>query len=69
MAARWRSRATHQGRWALRKRQGGGIHGDIRLPHRGGKIAQSWTVEDQLGLMAQIGAIPEPGQSEEASPT
>jgi predicted ester cyclase len=27
----------------------------------GGKIAESWTVEDQLGLMRQIGAIPEPG--------
>ena len=35
----------------------------------GGKIAESWTVEDQLGLMRQIGAIPEPGRSEEASPT
>jgi predicted ester cyclase len=27
----------------------------------GGKIAQSWSVEDQCGLMALIGAIPEPG--------
>jgi predicted ester cyclase len=35
----------------------------------GGKIAESWNSEDQLGLMLQIGAIPEPGQSEEASPT
>jgi predicted ester cyclase len=35
----------------------------------GGKIAESWNSEDQLGLMRQIGAIPEPGQSEEASPT
>jgi predicted ester cyclase len=26
-----------------------------------GKIAQEWTVEDQFGLMQQIGAIPEPG--------
>jgi predicted ester cyclase len=34
-----------------------------------GKIAQSWSVEDQLGLMGQIGAIPEPEQSEEASRT
>jgi SnoaL-like polyketide cyclase len=34
----------------------------------GGKIAESWTVEDQFGLMRQIGAIPEPGQSEGASP-
>jgi predicted ester cyclase len=34
-----------------------------------GRIAESWNEEDQLGLMRQIGAIPEPGQSEEASPT
>ena len=34
-----------------------------------GKIAESWMVEDQFGLMRQIGAIPEPGRSEEASPT
>jgi len=27
----------------------------------GDKIAQSWSVEDQFGLMAQIGAIPKPG--------
>jgi predicted ester cyclase len=35
----------------------------------GGKIAQSWNIEDQLGLMRQIEVVPESGQSEEASPT
>jgi steroid delta-isomerase-like uncharacterized protein len=34
-----------------------------------GKIAELWGQEDMLGMMQQIGAIPEPGQSEEASPT
>jgi len=34
-----------------------------------GKIAEEWTVEDELGLMRQIGAFPGPEQSEEASPT
>jgi predicted ester cyclase len=34
-----------------------------------GKIAASWNIEDQFGLMRQIGAVPEPGQSEEANPT
>jgi predicted ester cyclase len=34
-----------------------------------GKIAESWNFEDKLGLMRQIGVIPEPRQSEEASPT
>jgi predicted ester cyclase len=27
----------------------------------GGRIAESWTVEDQVGLMRQIGAVPESG--------
>jgi predicted ester cyclase len=29
----------------------------------GDRIAESWTVEEELGLMRQIGAVPEPGQS------
>jgi predicted ester cyclase len=33
------------------------------------KIVEMWNQEDVLGMMQQIGAIPEPGQSEEASPT
>jgi predicted ester cyclase len=33
------------------------------------KIEEMWNQEDVLGMMQQIGAIPEPGQSEEASPT
>jgi predicted ester cyclase len=28
----------------------------------GERIAESWTEEDELGLMRQIGAVPEPGQ-------
>jgi predicted ester cyclase len=35
----------------------------------GGKIAESWNSEDQLGLMRQIGAVTDLDQSEEASPT
>ena len=27
-----------------------------------GKIAEPWNVEDELGLMRQIGAVPEVGQ-------
>jgi predicted ester cyclase len=34
-----------------------------------GKIVEMWNQEDVLGMMRQIGAIPEPDQSEEASPT
>ena len=35
----------------------------------GGKVAEHWFEMDLLGLMRQLGAIPEPGQSEEASAT
>jgi predicted ester cyclase len=34
-----------------------------------GKTVEMWNQEDVLGMMRQIGAIPEPGHSEEASPT
>src|SRR5215211_6784887 len=34
-----------------------------------GKIVESWVEIDMLGVMQQLGAVPEPGQSEEASPT
>jgi steroid delta-isomerase-like uncharacterized protein len=35
----------------------------------GGKIAESWSNYDLMGLMQQLGVIPSPEQSEEASPT
>jgi predicted ester cyclase len=35
----------------------------------GGKVAEHWFEMDLLGLMGQLGAIPDPEQSEEASPT
>jgi predicted ester cyclase len=34
-----------------------------------GKIVESWIEVDMLGVMQQLGAVPEPGQSEEASVT
>jgi hypothetical protein len=34
-----------------------------------GKVQEHWFEMDLLGLMRQLGAIPEPEQSEEASPT
>jgi predicted ester cyclase len=34
-----------------------------------GKIVESWVEVDMLGVMEQLGAVPEVGQSEEASPT
>jgi steroid delta-isomerase-like uncharacterized protein len=35
----------------------------------GGQVEEHWVELDLLGLMQQLGAIPEPEQSEEASPT
>jgi predicted ester cyclase len=34
-----------------------------------GKILESWVEMDMLGVMQQLGAVPEPGQSEEAGPS
>ena len=71
VVARWRSRATHQGKYMGIAPTGKEVKftGISFYRVEGGKIAQSWNIEDQLGLMRQIGVVPEPGQSEEASPT
>jgi predicted ester cyclase len=71
VVARWRSRATHQGDYMGIAPSGKEVQftGISFYRIEEGKIAESWNIEDQLGLMRQIGAIPEPGQSEEATPT
>jgi predicted ester cyclase len=71
VVARWRSRATHQGEYMGIAPTGNEVEytGISFYRVEEGKIAQSWNIEDQLSLMRQIGAIPEPEQSEEASPT
>jgi predicted ester cyclase len=71
IVARWRSRATHQGEYMGIPPSGKEVEFTGISVYRieAGKIAESWNVEDQLGLMQQIGAIPEPEQSEEATPT
>jgi len=63
VVAHWRSRATHQGNYMNIPPTGNRIEFTGISVYRieEGKIAQSWTVEDQFGLMQQIGAIPEPG--------
>jgi predicted ester cyclase len=72
VVARWSSRATHRGDYMGIAPSGKEVEFTGISVYRieEGKIAESWSVEDQLGLMRQIGAIPEPEQSEEAaSPT
>jgi predicted ester cyclase len=63
VVARWRSRATHQGTYMSIPATGKEVEFTGISVYRieGDKIALSWTVEDQFGLMQQIGAIPEPG--------
>jgi hypothetical protein len=34
-----------------------------------GKIVESWVEVDMLGVMEQLGVVPEPQQSEDASST
>src|SRR5215208_3163516 len=71
VVARWRSHATHQGDYMGIAPTGNEVEftGISFYRVEGGKIAQSWNIEDQLGLMRQIGVVPEPGQSDEASST
>ena len=34
-----------------------------------GKVVEHWSMGDNLGMMQQLGVIPQPGDAEEASPT
>jgi steroid delta-isomerase-like uncharacterized protein len=71
VAARWIAHATHKGEYMGIPPTGKAVEFTGISVYRieGGKIAESWTVEDEFGLMRQLGAVPEPEQSEEASPT
>ncbi|HEU4493370.1 MAG TPA: ester cyclase [Rubrobacteraceae bacterium] len=64
VAARWRARATHLGQYAGIPPTGKEVEftGISMYRIEEGEIAESWTVEDDLGLMRQIGAVPETGQ-------
>jgi predicted ester cyclase len=64
VVARWRSRATHQGDYMGIPPTGKEVEftGISFYRIEEGKIAESWTVKDQLGLMRQIGAVAESEQ-------
>ncbi len=71
VASRLRWRGTHQGELMGIPPSGKQVDFTLQAIHRiaEGKIVEGWINFDVLGMMRQIGAIPEPGQSEEASPT
>ena len=64
VVARWRARATHQGEYMGIPPTGKEVEFTGISVYRieGDKIAESWTIEDELGLMRQIGAVAEAGQ-------
>jgi predicted ester cyclase len=60
VVAHWRARATHQGEYMGIPPTGKEVEftGISLYRIEAGKIAESWTAEDELGLMRQIGAVP-----------
>jgi steroid delta-isomerase-like uncharacterized protein len=66
VATRWTGSGTHQGELMGVAPTGNQvtITGITINRVSGGKIAESWTNYDALGMMQQIGAVAEPGQGE-----
>jgi predicted ester cyclase len=71
VAERLTGRGTHQGEFMGVPPTGSRVEfpniAMVRI--REGKIIELRGAPDMLGLMQQIGVVPTPGQSEEASPT
>jgi steroid delta-isomerase-like uncharacterized protein len=64
VVTRWTGRGTHQGELLGVPPSGNHVEIEGMTINRisGGKIAETWTAYDALGMMQQIGAIPEPGE-------
>ena len=71
VAARVAFRGTHRGEFQGIPPTGKEVaFSSIEIDRMGdGKVEEHWFEMDLLGLMGQLGAIPEPEQSEEANPT
>jgi steroid delta-isomerase-like uncharacterized protein len=71
VVSRWGAQGTHQGELMGIAATGNEVAITGITIHRieDGKIVEEWENWDALGLMQQIGAVPAPEQSEEASPT
>ena len=72
VVTRWTMRGTHQGEFRGIAPTGKQITvtgiGIFRFSDEG-KVIESWDNFDQLGMMRQLGVVPSPEQSEEASST
>ena len=66
VVTRWMGRGTHQGELMGVPPSGNRVELTGMTINRfsGSKIAETWTNYDALGMMQQIGAVPEPGQEE-----
>lgn len=71
VAARMTSSGTHKGEFVGIPPTGKRV--SVQHVHwfrlADGKVVEQWSVRDDLGQMQQMGVIPSPEQSEEASPT
>ncbi len=71
VVSRWTARGTHRGELLGIDPTGNEVTftGIDVLRIAEGKVVERWAEGNDLEVMQQIGAIPPPGQSEEASPT
>jgi steroid delta-isomerase-like uncharacterized protein len=71
VVSRWTARGTHRGALMGIAPTGNEvtIEGIDVLRVAGGRIQERWSRTNDLEMMQQLGAVPPPEQSEEASPT
>jgi predicted ester cyclase len=68
LTARYALGGTHQGELFGILARGGKIHGINIDRVDGSKVVEEWTTYDLLGVMRQLGTIPDPGQEEARAP-
>jgi steroid delta-isomerase-like uncharacterized protein len=71
VVTRWTGRGTHQGELLGIPPSGNRVEISGITINRisGGKIAETWTNYDALGMMQQIGAVPSPGEQPSSTPS
>ncbi len=71
VVSRWTAHGTHQGELMGIAPTGKEVAftGIDVLRVAEGKVVERWALGNDLEVMQQLGVVPEPGQSEEASPT